>query len=63
MWLLQEFTDPSTGRLYDADILILGKHVIYYVEIKSYLGIVRGDASDWYIYDSSTGRTNEGKSA
>jgi len=48
-WELQEFEDPTTGRLYEIDLLVLGKHALYLVEIKSHPGVVRGDVRDWHV--------------
>jgi serine/threonine protein kinase len=48
-WELQEFVDPGTGRLYEVDLLVLGRHSLYVIEIKSHPGVVTGDMRDWRI--------------
>lgn len=48
-WELQELTDPSSGRLYEIDLLLLGRHALYLLELKAFTGTLRGDARDWYL--------------
>lgn len=47
-WELVELQDPSTGRQYEIDLLILGHSALYLVEIKSGPGLYRGDSVDWH---------------
>ena len=54
-WELQDFVDSGTGRLYEVDLLVLGRHALYMIEIKSHPGVVTGDMRDWCI-------THEGRS-
>lgn len=51
-WALFDLVDPS-GRRYEIDLLVLGYHALYHVEIKGYRGRVRGDVVDWTITDPS----------
>ncbi len=48
VWALVELQEPSTGRLYEIDLLVLGYSAIYLVEIKSGPGKYEGDHQDWY---------------
>lgn len=48
VWELVEFVEPSTGRLLEVDVLILGYSALYLVEIKSGPGLYEGDTVDWY---------------
>jgi len=48
-WPLQELLDPSTGRLYEIDLLFLGRHALYLIEIKSHPGSFHGDFQDWTV--------------
>ena len=56
-WPLQEFSDPSTGSLYEVDMVVLGKHALYLIEIKSHPGVLQGDSVDWYFFDKAANRT------
>jgi serine/threonine protein kinase len=47
-WPLAELLDPSTGRLHEIDLLVLGYSALYLVEIKSGPGKYTGDAVDWW---------------
>lgn len=47
-WELVELMAPSTGRLYEIDLLVLGHSALYLVEIKSGPGLYKGDGVDWY---------------
>src|SRR5690606_21288930 len=47
-WELVELVDPSSGRLYEIDALILGYRALYLVEIKGGPGVYSGDTVDWY---------------
>lgn len=46
-WPLVEFVVPSTGQLYEVDLLVLSRHCLYLVEIKSHPGELTGDSRDW----------------
>jgi serine/threonine protein kinase len=48
-WPLHELHDPTTGKLYEIDLIVLGKHALYLVEIKSWPGTVTGDVRDWRL--------------
>ena len=47
LWALLELLDPTTGRLYEIDLLVLGYSALYLVEIKSGPGRYEGDQVDW----------------
>ncbi|MBJ71778.1 MAG: hypothetical protein CMN31_10630 [Sandaracinus sp.] len=57
LWALLELLDPSTGRLYELDLLVLGYSALYLVEIKSGPGIYEGDYQDWYRIDPDDERS------
>ena len=46
-WPLHEVLDPKTGSLHEIDLLVLGKHALYLIEIKSWPGELTGDVRDW----------------
>jgi hypothetical protein len=48
-WNLVEFVDPSTGRLYEIDMLVLTRQTLFVLEIKSHPGKFTGDSRDWTI--------------
>ncbi len=48
MWALLELLDPSTGRLHEIDLLVLGYSALYLIEVKSGPGEYTGDTQDWY---------------
>lgn len=48
MWALVDLVDPA-GRRYDLDVLVLGRHALYLIELKHYAGRITGDANDWYV--------------
>jgi serine/threonine protein kinase len=48
LWGLIELLEPTTGRLYEIDMLVLGYSALYLVEIKSGPGKYEGDQVDWY---------------
>lgn len=50
-WELQELHDPSTGRLYEIDLLFLSRHGLFHVEVKSHEGALHGDIVDWTFLD------------
>ena len=47
VWELAELLDPSTGRVSEIDMLVLGPRALYVVEIKSHPGRIYGDSQDW----------------
>lgn len=59
LWELQELLDPNTGRLYELDMLVLGRHALYLVEIKSHPGVLKGDTQDWRFIDGTMVRRLE----
>lgn len=44
---LVDLLDPSTGSLYEIDLLVVGYSAIYLVEIKSHPGKITGEDVDW----------------
>jgi serine/threonine protein kinase len=50
VWPLHELLVPSTGKLYELDLIVIGKHALYLVEAKSWPGKVTGDVRDWQIH-------------
>ena len=48
-WELHELHDPSSGRLYELDLLFLSRVGLFLVEIKSHPGVLTGDIVDWTI--------------
>ncbi len=46
-WALVDLLDPSTGRLLEIDLLVLGYSCLYLVEMKAWPGRIEGDAIDW----------------
>lgn len=58
-WELHELYDPSSGRLYELDLLFLSRQGLFLVEIKSHPGVLTGDIVDWTITDGATRRTME----
>ncbi|MBI2373934.1 MAG: protein kinase [Deltaproteobacteria bacterium] len=48
LWALLELLDPSTGRLHEIDLLVLGYSALYLVEVKSGPGKYEGDTQDWW---------------
>ncbi len=46
-WALVDLLDPSTGRLLEIDLLVLGYACLYLVELKAWPGRIEGDATDW----------------
>lgn len=52
LWELHELHDPSTGRLYEVDLLVLTRHGLFLIEVKSHPGELRGDLLDWEFVDS-----------
>lgn len=47
LWALVDLLEPSTGRFYEIDLLVLGYSALYLVEIKSGPGRYEGDFVDW----------------
>jgi hypothetical protein len=38
---------PGHGLPYEFDIVVLGEHAVYHVEVKGYRGLIRGDRHQW----------------
>lgn len=47
VWELVQLLDPSSGRFYEIDLLVLGYSAIYVMELKGGPGTYRGDSLDW----------------
>ncbi|KYG01943.1 hypothetical protein BE21_55535 [Sorangium cellulosum] len=58
-WELHELYDPSSGRLYEIDLLFLSRQGLFLVEIKSHPGVLTGDIVDWTITEDGRRRTIE----
>lgn len=58
-WELHELYDPSSGRLYEIDLLFLSRQGLFLVEIKSHSGVLTGDVVDWTITENGRRRTIE----
>lgn len=58
-WELHELYDPSSGRLYEIDLLFLSRQGLFLVEIKSHPGVLAGDIVDWTITENGRRRTIE----
>ncbi len=56
LWGLIDLVDPG-GRRYDIDLLIIGYHALYLIEIKSHPGRIKGDVVDWDVTFPDGGRT------
>ena len=48
LWALTELLDPSSGRLHEIDLLVLGYSTLFLIEAKSGPGLYTGDSQDWY---------------
>lgn len=48
LWAFVDLVDTS-GRRHDLDLLILGYHALYLVEVKSHVGTLTGDEVDWQV--------------
>ena len=48
VWALTELLEPTTGRLYELDLLVLGYSALYLIEIKSGPGRYEGDHQEWW---------------
>ncbi|MBK8255148.1 MAG: BREX system serine/threonine kinase PglW [Polyangiaceae bacterium] len=48
VWALTELLEPSTGRLLEVDLLVMGYSALYLIEIKSGPGRYEGDHHEWY---------------
>lgn len=44
---LADLLDPSSGRLYEIDALVIGYSAVFVVEIKSHPGRIEGDRNGW----------------
>ncbi len=58
-WELHELYDPSSGRLYEIDLLFLSRQGLFLVEIKSHPGVLTGDIVDWTTTENGRRRTIE----
>ncbi len=58
-WELHELYEPSSGRLYEMDLLFLSRQGLFLVEIKSHPGVLSGDIVDWTITEHGRRRTIE----
>lgn len=47
LWALVDLLDPTTGRLHEIDLVVLGYSCIYLVELKAWPGRIEGDSVDW----------------
>lgn len=56
-WELVELIEPRQGRLYEIDLLVLGRHQLYLIEIKSHPGVLTGDSRDWRFTHEHDGKT------
>ncbi len=56
LWGLTDLVDPG-GRRYDLDLVVIGYHAVYLIEIKSHPGRIKGDTVDWQIEFPDGGRT------
>ena len=56
-WELHELYDPSSGRLYELDLLFLSRQGLFLVEIKSHPGVLTGDIVAWTFSDGGHRRT------
>lgn len=59
VWELHELYDPSSGRLYEIDLLLLSRVGLFLVEIKSHRGALTGDIVDWTFQDAGRRSTLE----
>jgi serine/threonine protein kinase len=57
LWALVDLVDQS-GRRYDLDLVVIGYHAVYLVEIKSHPGKIAGDLVDWHVTFPDGGRTS-----
>jgi serine/threonine protein kinase len=46
LWGFVDLIDPA-GRRYDIDLLVIGYHAVYLIEVKSHPGTLEGDGVDW----------------
>src|SRR5450432_3374362 len=56
LWGLIDLVDPG-GRRYDLDLVVIGFHAVYLIEIKSHPGRIKGDVVDWIVEFPDGGRT------
>ncbi|MCX5743172.1 MAG: protein kinase [Proteobacteria bacterium] len=55
LWALVDLLDPSTGRLLEVDMVILGYSCLYLVELKDWPGKISGNSVDW-LWETPEGR-------
>jgi serine/threonine protein kinase len=48
LWALIDLVD-SSGRRYDLDLVVIGYHAVYLIEIKSHPAAFSGDVVDWRV--------------
>lgn len=48
IWELFELIEPSSGRLYEIDLLVMGYAALYLVELKGGPGSYEGNGNDWW---------------
>jgi serine/threonine protein kinase len=58
-WELHELYDPTSGRLYELDLLLLARPGLFLVEIKSHRGVLTGDIVDWTFTEEGRRSTIE----
>jgi serine/threonine protein kinase len=56
LWAFLDLIDPR-GRRYDIDLLLIGYHAVYLIEVKSHNGTLTGDAVDWTFTFPGGGRS------
>lgn len=55
LWALVDLLDPSTGRLLEVDVVVLGYSCLYLVELKDWPGRIHGNSIDW-TWETPEGR-------
>ncbi|HZL19368.1 MAG TPA: BREX system serine/threonine kinase PglW [Polyangia bacterium] len=56
IWAFSDLIDPA-GRRYDIDLLVLGYHALYLIEVKGHPGTLTGDDVDWQFTFPGGGRS------
>jgi serine/threonine protein kinase len=56
---LADLLEPSSGRLYEIDLLVIGYAAVFVVEIKSHPGRISGDAHGWQWTPPGASRTRD----